>query len=107
MDATIPGYTPANSTEATVDVNDLDTFVQVLTHWHSNKVALIEHMKTIPDGTEVQFEEGMPASILTGDLLKGFQLGLAFSLSELGKLPFEAEMEDDEVMPASQSGLVG
>lgn len=105
MDATIPGYTPS-PTEATVDVNDLDTFVQMLTHWHGNKVALIEHMKTIPDGTEVELEAGMPASIMTGDLLKGFQLGLSFSLSELGKLPFAAEMEeDDEVMPASQSGL--
>lgn len=104
MTDTIPGYTP--TTETTVDVNDLDSFVQLLSQWHGNKVALLNHMKTIPDGTEVVLEEGLPASILTGDLLKGFQLGLGFSLSELGKLPFAVEMEDDEVMPASQSGLV-
>lgn len=78
-----------------VEMNDLDTFIKALVPWHVGKVQLLEHMKQIPEGTEVAFDEEAPLT-LQGDLLKGFQIGLAFALSELGTLPFTFELEDDE-----------
>lgn len=73
-------------------LGDLDTFVTALTGWHVHKVAALQHMMEIPEGTEVTLDEETP-SILTGDLLKGFQLGIQLSLLELGTLPFIAEEE--------------
>jgi len=64
--------------------------VAVLTDWHQKKVATLLHMQSVPDGTEVVIGEDAPM-ILTGDLLKGFILGVELALIELGKLPFEAE----------------
>ena len=76
--------------------NDLDTFFGLLTGWHKNKVDTLNHMKDVPEGTEVSMEgDDSPPIILSGDMLAGFQLGIELSLMELGTLPFEA-MPDDE-----------
>lgn len=83
-----------------LQVNDLNTFVQYLTSWHEGKVALVGHMKSIPDGTEVSMDNAEP-TVLTGDALKGFQLGISYALSELGTLPFVAELEDTPAAAAA------
>ena len=83
----------------TVPIDDLDHFVTLLADWHTSKVNTVKHMLTIPEGTAVTVDDGEPLQ-LTGDLLKGFQLGLTVALSELGELPFVAEMEEPE--PAVQ-----
>ena len=80
----------------TVMVDNLDQFVTVLADWHGSKVASLKHMQTIPDGTEVAINEGA-SNILTGDLLKGFQLGIDLALMELGTLPFYTEAEPEPV----------
>lgn len=79
--------------EETVPVTDLDHFVSLLTNWHSNKVAMLKHMMTIPEGTEAELSGGDQV-IMTGDILKGFRMGLTICLSEMGTLPFVAEMEE-------------
>lgn len=89
---------PAASQEGLVEINDLDSFVQALTGWYTNKVAILAHMKAIPDGNTVQLGDDAPVT-LTGDLLKGFQIGLGLALSEIGVLPFTPEFEDEA--PAS------
>lgn len=78
----------------TLGITDLDTFVRALLHWHTNKVELLQHMKTIPDGTEVTIEGSEP-KMLQGDMLAGFQLGLSLALSELGTLPFAIEVDEE------------
>ena len=79
--------------EDTVPVGDLDHFVSLLTNWHSSKVALLKHMMAIPEGTEAELNEGEKIT-MSGDILKGFRMGIVISLSELGSLPFVAEMEE-------------
>lgn len=74
-------------------VNDLDQFVQLLASWHTKRVATLKHMQNIPDTAEVSIGEGPPVK-LTGEFREGFLLGLSLALSELGELPFVAEMED-------------
>lgn len=78
----------------TVMIDSLDAFVRALTHWHSHKVQVLKHMQSIPEGSEVEREiQGKKEKItLSGDMLKGFALGLELALDELGELPFEAEI---------------
>lgn len=86
--------------------NDLDTFFGLLTGWHEKKVATLNHMKDVPEGTEVTMDgDDSPPIVLTGNMLTGFQLGIELSLMELGTLPFyaetdEAETPSDEPQPA-------
>ena len=74
-------------------VNDLDQFVQMLSSWHTKKVAVLKHMQNIPETAEVSIGDGPPVQ-MTGAFREGFLLGLSIALSELGELPFVAEMED-------------
>lgn len=78
--------------EDSSEINDLNHFITLLTNWHGKRVAKLEEILNIPEGTEVTMNEGPPMA-LVGDTLKGFRLGVALSLSQLGQLPFEAEYE--------------
>ncbi len=82
----------------TVPVSDLDQFVRHLVAWHQMKVTELEHMLKIPQGVEVTFNDEGP-QVLTGDLHKGFLIGLSLGLMELGSLPFVFETE--EVPPST------
>lgn len=92
MDQT-PAAAPA-APQDLVAVDNIDQFAHLVTQWHEAKIAMLAHMKSIPDGTMMQFGEGQPEEALTGDLLKGFQLGLSFALNEMGDLPFTPEFEE-------------
>ena len=80
---------PAENTNA---ITDLNQFIELLSSWHSKRVKRLEEILQTPDGTEVTFGD-VPAFVLTGDALKGFQVGVALALSQLGHLPFAAEHE--------------
>ena len=77
-------------------VDDLDTFAAILTDWHAAKVKTLEHMKDIPAGSEVSFNDG-PATVMEGPYLEGFKMGIELSLMELGTLPFFTETTDAEL----------
>ena len=79
----------------TLHVQDIDHFIRLLCGWHENKVNTLEHLLTIPEGTEVRFNDEGP-QILQGDLHKGFLIGLSLGLMELGTLPFGVEIDDEE-----------
>ena len=81
--------------EPVVDVQDLGQFVALLQDWHKKQVATMKHMLDIPDGTEVLVEGEAPMT-LTGDVLRGFQMGVNLSLTHLGELPFNAEFVDPD-----------
>ena len=76
-----------------LQIDDLDQFVKHLTLWHNAKVAMLNHMLKVPEGTEAELNEGEKI-ILNGDMLKGFRVGVTLGLTELGTLPFVAEMTD-------------
>lgn len=83
------------SAQQTVMVDDLDSFVRILVGWHKAQVATLEHMKAIPDGTEVSdSDESKPPLVLTGPAREGFIFGIKTALEMLGTLPFEAEVEE-------------
>ena len=79
-----------------IKIEDLDQFVQIITGWHRHQVATIRHLYEMPEGVEVQEEDGEPFK-LEGDTKRAFQLGLQMAMEYLGKLPFKPEYEDPEV----------
>lgn len=87
---------------ATIEIQDLNQFVQVLVGWHEKKVKTLQHMSAVPEGTDMIFGEGDDTKTvtLTGDMLAGFKAGIELSLMELGELPFLYETEP-EAAPAA------
>lgn len=77
----------------TLIVEDIDQFIRLLSGWHEGKIKTLEHMLGMPEGIEVTFNDEAP-QILSGDLHKGFLMGLSLALMELGTLPFGVEVED-------------
>lgn len=84
-----------------VALNSIDLFAAHLVAWHTRKVAMLEHMLNIPDGTEFTVNIAGDEKIvtLTGDALVAFRGGLAIALTEMGTLPFQAI----EAAPTSQA----
>lgn len=81
------------NSEDILEIKDLDHFVGMLTRWHTHKVAVLKHMLEVPRDAEVTLNDGVPRK-LDGPFRDGFELGVTLALSELGKLPFVAEMEE-------------
>lgn len=86
----------------TVVVNDIDHFIALLFAWHTNKVTLLQHLASVPEGTQMMVGEDEPIT-LSGDVLAGFKAGLEMALMELGTLPFAAEV-DEEPTAANDAG---
>jgi hypothetical protein len=85
--------------EETIPVDNLDQFVQILTAWHAEKCAVVQHLLTIPEGSEFEVgNEGEEQTkvVLTGESLAAFKLGIEMVMMQLGELPFVAEMDEDE-----------
>ena len=68
--------------------------IPLLLQWHKNKVATLQHMLTLPEGTIATQTNGEKLPLL-GEILLGFRLGIELSLIELGELPI-AEIPDTE-----------
>lgn len=79
--------------ERTIEIDDLDSFVNLLLGWHSLQVATLKHLEQVPEGTQVTVDD-VPLE-LVGDTHSAFVLGIQMSLEALGKLPFEAITEED------------
>jgi hypothetical protein len=77
-----------------IPVETIDQFAGMVGAWHKRKVSTLEHMLTIPPGTQVSVGDGAD-QLLEGDLLKGYLLGLTVAISEIRTLPFVVELEDD------------
>ena len=84
--------TEATNTETPqlVHIQSLDHFIALISHWHGQKVKVLEHMLTLPEGTAMQINEGNDI-VMEGQMLEGFKAGLGLALMELGQLPFVTE----------------
>lgn len=82
-----------NKPNTRIPIDDLQTFAEKLSEWHSRKVQVINQLMQIPDGTVFSVEDGED-QVMTGDIRQGFLVGLTVALAELGKLPFYTEYDD-------------
>ena len=76
-----------------VYIQDMSTFIALVTRWHKHKVQILEYMLNVPAGTVMQANEGQEI-VLEGALLDGFKAGLGLALMELGHLPFVTDSAD-------------
>lgn len=79
--------TDTAQTSDRIQVDDLDTFVRCLEHWHSNQVKILEHFLNIPPGTEMEVDNDVKL-VLRDHVLDGYRAGIQLALVKLGKLPF-------------------
>lgn len=91
----------SDQTPTTVEVDNLNQFVALLTKWHQNRVAQLEHLLEIPEGTEAQLNDTVSV-VLNGDVRTGFLIGVTLGLAQLGKLPFVAEVTEDDMAIATK-----
>ena len=80
--------------DTTITVTSLDQFVQLIAMWHDKAVRATEHMLSIPEGTEVEYE-GKDYKI-EGDFRAGYICGLTAGLNNLGTLPFQAYVDNEQ-----------
>lgn len=78
----------------TIQVNDLQQFVNIMVAWHSRKVKVLEHMLQMPDGIEMQVGDDA-VIVLEGVAMQAYKAGINFALMEMGKLPFAVEYEQE------------
>jgi hypothetical protein len=83
----------SNSLDDPLFVTELHEFVPLLQDWHAHQVKTVEHFFNVPEGQAVEIE-GESEFVLSGDVLRGFKLGLSIAMSYLGNLPFSAAMEE-------------
>ena len=88
--------TQENQEDNLVAVENIGHFAALVEHWHSNRVARIQHLAQMPEGTKATLEENgvVEDIVLEGAILKAFKLGLESALNEIKELPFGVEMED-------------
>ena len=70
-----------------IPIENIDHFTHLISQWHAHRVKVLEHMLSLPEGTEMQAGEGQSV-VMEGDRLDGFKAGLGLALMELGELPF-------------------
>lgn len=78
-----------------VPVTSVDAMVGLLAAWNHKQLKLLNHMKEVPEGSDVEI--GEETVKLEGDVLKAYKLGLSIGEELLGKLPFQIipETEDE------------
>jgi len=82
-----------------VQIDDIHQMVVILTKWHEKKVATLEHMREIPEGTVMVVDDDTKIT-MKGKFLDGFKAGIQLSLIELGTLPFAVENSATEATDA-------
>lgn len=92
---------PLAQASETIPVDDLDTFVKVLTAWHTEQCAIVQHLLEVPEGTV--FEIGDESLVLDGEALNGFKFGIEMVMMQLGELPFVAEFEAEQEEAATSA----
>lgn len=79
---------------------ELKNVADVLVQWHQDKLACFEKILGAPADMEVRLGED-DAIVLTGEMLKGFRIGLVVAQGWISKFPLQVarqpgEEDDDE-----------
>lgn len=84
----------------TVEINDINTFARAVAHWYNQRVALIKHLLTIPEGTAFEIDD--QSIVIEGITRAGFLFGVELAIIQLGNLPFTAEVEANQEQDPQQ-----
>ena len=72
------------------EITTISQLSQLVATWYDNQIAILNHLRDVPVGTQVQSgdEDASEIYVLEGDVLIGYHLGLNLALSNIGSLPF-------------------
>jgi hypothetical protein len=70
------------------EITSVDQMYNLFHEWHQQKVGILNHMLSIPEGTVIEDAEGVKHE-LTNEYLDGFKSGVEVALIELTNLPFQ------------------
>lgn len=87
-----------NQNEDVVAVQTPEDFFTILTLWHDKQVATLNHMADLPEGSEVQLDDGTPIT-LEGDKHTAFVAGLMTAFQLFKSLPFSLIDAPEEQQP--------
>lgn len=87
-----------NQNEEVVAVQTPEDFFTILSLWHAKQLATVEHMSNVPEGSEVQLDDGAPIT-LEGDTHKAFVAGMMTAVQLFKELPFSL-IDAPEEQPA-------
>ncbi len=91
-------------TTETTPINSIQDLAECVMNWHQVKMARLEHLLQIPEGTVMQVDE--ESSVTLEDVaLAAFKAGVMVSICELDELPFGSSESEEEPLPASMMGL--
>lgn len=82
-------------------INTIHDLANCVVNWHQAKLAGLEHLLQIPEGTTVQVNDETSVT-LTDTALAAFKVGILTAICELDELPFSSDEVVDEPHPASQ-----
>lgn len=87
-------------------ITDLNSFANVIVHWHHNVQSQLSHMVQIPAGAAIEYEaEDKPGVtetiVLEGDTLKAYRIGVLTAMNAIEVLPFKAIVEDEPAAAAN------
>jgi hypothetical protein len=91
---------PVEKPNEIVQIDDIHHMVTILTTWHEKKVAILEHMREIPEKTVMVLDDDTKI-VMEGKFLDGFKAGVQLGLMELGTLPFAVETPAVEATDAA------
>ena len=94
----------SEQTPDTVEIDNLNQFVALLSKCHQLKVSQLEQLLEIPEGTEAELND-TTSVVLEGNVRTGFLIGVTLGLAHLGKLPFVAEVteENQDIAPQDEA----
>ena len=84
-----------NKNPDTIQLDSMEALAMAFAHWHQNKVKVLQHYMSIPEGSEIAFDSEK-VIVLSGVSRDGFIAGLQYALMEIGELPFVLDLEDEE-----------
>ena len=77
--------------EASAGREELQEIAQGLIKWHANKVTSFRTVLDAPKDTEIKLDTGGEPLVLSGEVLKGFRIGLTIGLEWIAKFPLSIE----------------
>ena len=80
----------------------LDQFAEQILVWQAQKMAELNHMLSIPEGTRVSLNAG-ESVVLEGEAMKAYRAGVSLAMVQFDKLPFSVEFETDSTELPLQS----
>ena len=76
------------------EITSTEQMFQLFQAWHEQRIGILQHMLSIPDGTVIEDTEGVKHA-LSGEYLAGFRAGIDVALMELDTFPIKANISDE------------